>query len=139
MLSVIIFILAGALVVQQGYFKAIQGDTPKLGQVGSEIYHDGELPKAERKPNKYMAVSIPSVFVVVGDKAQISVKNTGEASLVPSVSINGKEVYRASQVLPSGKTVTAVIPVTKGATKCVTLLEAVEGGKFTVTSKLERR
>ena len=35
-------------------------------------------------------------------------------------------------------TMQAVIPVGQGASKCVTLVEAVDGGKFTVTSKLER-
>lgn len=112
----------------------------KLGKPGDEIIVDGDLPKeTKERSTKYMAVSVPAAFTVVDNKTQVTCKNTGEATIIPSVSVNGKEVYRASKPLEPGKTVAAVIEVEKGADKCVTLVESVEGGKFTVTSKLERR
>jgi hypothetical protein len=111
----------------------------QLGEPGSEVYYEGNIPKEKREvKDQKIGVSVPSVFRVIDGKAEVTCKNTGTVGVIPSVSINKKEVYRTSKVLEPGHTVKTVISVPKEAEKCVTLVESVEGGKFTVTSKLEQ-
>lgn len=136
----IILIMMIALVGQQIYFSGkYDGGSIRLGKEGTETFYDGEIPKETREKSKdNIGVSIPASLSVVDNKARITIKNTGRTTIIPSVKVNEKEVYRASKELEPGKTVAAIIPVGQGASKCVTLIEAVDGGKFTVTSKLER-
>ena len=137
-LWIIIIFLMSALAWQCTHPRFVNYGVPMLG-TGNEKIYDGDIPKEGReKGSSYVAVSVPSSFRVINNETQISVKNTGKVAIVPSVSIKGKEVYRSSKVLEPGKTLATVIPVSQGADKCVTQIEAVDGGKFTVTSTLER-
>ncbi|HBK69357.1 MAG TPA: hypothetical protein DDZ91_12000 [Firmicutes bacterium] len=109
---------------------------PKLGKPGTE-YFNQEPQKQGIENSGRIGVSIPASLTVQDGKAMIRIKNTGQQAYVPYTLAEGREIYRSSRIIEPGDEVNAIIQV-GNADKCVTYVETLDGGKFSVTSKLTR-
>jgi hypothetical protein len=134
LLSVIIIVLL--LLLIRGCNKQAVVTGPQLGKPGTEYFNQDVIIK--KTEGGKIGVSIPASVAVNEGKALITVRNTGEQSIVPYTIIGGREVYRASKVLAPGDRVAAVIPAGDSATACITYVETLTGEKFSVTTRLVR-
>jgi len=135
LLSVIIIVLL--LLLIRGCNKQAVVTGPQLGKPGTEYFNQEDVKIKKTEAGK-IGVSIPASVAVNEGKALITVRNTGEQSIVPYTIIGGREVYRASKVLAPGDRVAAVIPAGDSATACITYVETLTGEKFSVTTRLVR-
>jgi len=135
-LWIVILLLAGVVVWQNFDHAKVSSTHPKLGKPGSELFNTINRKTAQESGK--IGASVPASFTVSDNKAQVTIRNTGQVAVAPSCIIAGKEVYRSSRVLNPGESVTAVIAVPSTAQKCVTMVESVDGKKFTITSDLQR-
>lgn len=135
-LMVIIMILL-LLLLRGCHQQAIDSD-PMLGKPGTEYFNQDTPNKEVLKTGGTIGVSIPASITVKDEKALLSIKNTGEESIIPHTLVNGEEVYRASRILDPGDKVSAVIPTGDKADKCITYVETLGGEKFSVTTNLVR-
>lgn len=104
-----------------------------IGVVGTEVFTQETV----ANPGN-IGASVPSGYWVYSGKVKMTIKNTGKKDFLPVVKVNGQVVYTASRAMKTGEKVTAIVAIPEDAKKCVTELNIVEGGKFTITSNLTK-
>lgn len=137
-LWLIIILLLGILAFQN-FARHDPVDTqPALGELGTEYWNSDMIDQTIKAISGKIGASAPASVKAEGGKAAIQIKNIGGQTFVPYCIVDGEEVYRSSKVLNPGERVIAVVPVTENATQILTMVESVEGGKFSITSKVVR-